>query len=178
MEFMAQPNFKMMWKAFPDHEKYPMLRDLHMFIGGRLAKNIDVPGFGANGNTCAARMSRALNYGNMPISPKLTKSLGISTLTGTDGKLYIFRVRDMKKYLASAMGVTPQKVAKDFDKAFLGKQGIVAFEVSGWSDASGHVALWDGTAFREGHDDYRNLKDDPATPQVEASTVGMTLWEF
>lgn len=173
---MAQPNFKMMWQAFPDHTKYPTLRDLHTYIGGKLVNNIDVPGFGVNGNTCAARMSRALNYGNLPISTKLTKSLKIETMTGADGMSYIFRVRDMKTYLASALGVTPVKVSKDFDKAFVGQQGIVSFDVAGWSDASGHVALWDGSAFRELHDDYRNLTDNPATTQIEATTTRMTLW--
>ena len=173
---MSKPDFKMMWLAFPDHIKYPTLRDLHTFIGGTLAKNIDVPGFGVNGNTCAARMSRALNYGNMPVSAELTKSLKISTMVGDDGKHYIFRVRDMKKYLASALDITPIKVTKDFDKAFAGQQGILSFDVKGWSDASGHVALWNGHEFRETHDDYRRLKDNPATPQMEPTTKLMTLW--
>ncbi len=95
---MAQPNFKMMWQAYPDHEKYPTLRQLHTFIGGKLKANIDVPGFdGELGNTCAVRMSRALNYGNMEISSKLVKSLKLETLVGEDGKQYIFRVLEMKK---------------------------------------------------------------------------------
>ena len=175
---MSKPSFEMMWQAFPDHTKYPTLRDLHTFIGGALVKNIDVPGFGINGNTCAARISRALNYGNMPISAKLTESLGISTMIGADKKLYIFRVRDMKIYLASALGTTPNKVSKNFDKAFAGQQGIVTFDVTGWSNASGHVALWNGSSFREAEDDYRSLKDDPTTPQIEPSTQRMTLWSL
>lgn len=174
---MAQPNFDMMWTSFPDHLKYPTLRDLHTFIGGTLVKNIDAPGFGEKGNTCAARMSRALNYGNLPISGKLVKSLGLNTMTGGDGKLYIFRVKELKTYLAAALGVTPVKVMSGFDAAFQGKRGIIAFDVVGWSDASGHVALWNGTGFRENdHDDYRGLQDDPSTTRVEATTKGMTLW--
>ncbi len=101
---MAKPSFELMWASFPDHTKYPTLRDLHTHIGGALAKNIDVPGFGPVGNTCAVRMSRALNYGNLPTSPKLVKQLNVSAMTGKDGKLYIFRVRDMKAYLAKALG--------------------------------------------------------------------------
>jgi hypothetical protein len=123
-------------------------------------------------------MSRALNYGNLPVSAKMVKSLGIATMTGADGKLYIFRVRELKIYLRSVLGVTPSKVFKNFDQAFIGKQGIVAFDVSGWSDASGHIALWNGSAFREAHDDYRNLKDNPNTAQIEPSTTAMTLWEL
>lgn len=173
---MAKPSFTMMWDAFPDHTNYPTLRDLHNFIGGSLTKNIDVPGFGPNGNTCAVRMSRALNYGNFPVSAKLVKSLGIGTMIGADGMLYLFRVRELKTYLKSALAVTPNKVTKDFSAAFGKKQGIIAFEVTGWSDASGHVTLWDGSAFREAHDDYRNLKDDPATRLVEPTTTSMSLW--
>jgi hypothetical protein len=175
---MALPNFDLMWTNFPDHTKYPTLRDLHNFIGGTLAKNIDIPGFGANGNTCAVRLSRALNYGSMPISGNITKSLKISTMTGGDGKLYIFRVREMKAYLAAALAVTPVKVTDKFGEAFSGKRGLVSFDVSGWSDASGHVALWDGSDFREPHDDYRNLSDNPLTPVIEGTTQAMTLWEI
>ena len=175
---MAKPDFAMMWQAFPDHAKYPTLRDLHTFIGGTLIKNIGVPGFGESGNTCAVRMSRALNYGNLPVSAKLTKSLGIKTMTGADDKLYMFQVRQMKVYLHTALGVTPSKVFKNFGEAFMNKQGIVAFDVTGWNDASGHVALWDGAAFREQHDDYRGLKDDPKTARIEATTKAMTLWSL
>jgi hypothetical protein len=175
---MAKPSFDLMWLNFPDHKKYPTLRDLHTYIGGALAKNITSAGFGPNGNTCAARLSRALNYGNMPISGKLTKSLGISTLTGGDGKLYIFRVRDMKKYLSNALGVSPLRITSGFENAFPARRGLVSFDVGGWSDASGHVALWDGLDFREAHDDYRSLKDDPSTPQKEAAVQAMTLWEI
>ncbi len=175
---MAKPSFELMWSSFPDHIKYPTLRELHNHIGGALAKNIDVPGFGPTGNTCAVRMSRALNYGNLPISPKLVKQLKMSAMTGEDGKLYIFRVRDMKTYLAKALAVHPVKVTKDFGQAFLGKSGIVSFDVVGWSDASGHLALWNGTEFRESVDDYRGLKDDPATPLIEPATQAMTLWEI
>ena len=175
---MAKPSFELMWASFPDHTKYPTLRDLHTHIGGALAKNIDVPGFGPVGNTCAVRMSRALNYGNLPISPKLVKQLNVSAMTGKDGKLYIFRVRDMKAYLAKALGGSPLKVTKDFGEAFQGKRGMVSFDVVGWSDASGHLALWDGEQFREPQDDYRGLKDDPATPGVEPATQSMSLWKL
>ena len=50
----------------------------------------------------------------LPISPKFVKQLQMSAMTGEDGKLYIFRVRDMKTYLAKALAVHPVKVTKDF----------------------------------------------------------------
>lgn len=173
---MAQPSFQMMWDAFPDHVQYPTLKDLHTFVGGQLARNIDVPGFGPKGNTCAVRVSRALNYAAMPLSHKTIKAHKLNPLLGGDKKLYLFRVREMKTYLAHALGVTPVRVQKDFASAFAGRRGIVSFDIQGWSDASGHIALWDGSSFREpAFDDYRNLQDDPATTKVEAVTA-MRLW--
>ncbi len=174
---MAKPDFALMWKSFPDHDRYPTLTSLHTFIGGQLEKNINIPGFGPNGNTCAVRMSRALNYAGFPLSSKVLSALKLHPLTGADKKLYLFRVSEMSTYVANALGVTPITVTKDFDSAFAGKRGIVAFSVKGWSNASGHLALWDGVNFKEpGHDDYRNLKDNPATPLVEPQTTRMMLW--
>ena len=178
--FMAQPDFDRMWAAFPDHTKYPTLRALHTFIGGRVAVNIgDDMGFPDAGNTCAMRMSYALNHGGMPLSWSLLKSLklGRSAIPGADHKPHLFRVADLRIYLANALGTTPQRVRKDFGKAFAGRRGIVAFKVDGWQTATGHIALWNGTQFREDdHDDYRQQRDDPATVQNEGTTVEMLLW--
>lgn len=77
-------------------------------------------------------MSRALNYSKFDITAKLAKQLKIETLTGgMDRKLYIYRVTDLKKYLANALGVAPITVKKDFSAAFAGKKGIVSFDVKG-----------------------------------------------
>ena len=75
---MAQPNFKLLWDSYPDHDQFPTLQTLHTHIGGQVAKSITTPGFGPNGNTCAMRMSRALNYSSMPISEKLVKTLKLT----------------------------------------------------------------------------------------------------
>jgi hypothetical protein len=174
---MAKPAFDLMWANFPDHARYPTLTTLHTFIGGQLANNIDVPGFGPKGNTCAVRMSRALNYGNMPLSSKRISQLKLSALRGADKKLYLFRVTDMTTYISNALGVSPIIATKNFDKAFTANRGIVAFTVQGWGDASGHLALWNGTSYKEpAYDDFSNLRDNPATPKVEPQTVRMTLW--
>jgi hypothetical protein len=174
---MAKPDFDLMWAVYPDHMKYPSLAVLFNSIGGQLARNVSVPGFEPNGNTCAVRMSRALNYGTLPIAASQVKALKLSTLKGADDLLYLYRVREMVTYLGSALGVTPKSVSKDFASAFSGSRGIVAFTVEGWGDAGGHMALWDGSAFREpDHDDYRLLQDDPTTPKREARTTRMTLW--
>lgn len=167
-----------MWKSFPDRAKHPKLIDLHTHIGGALARNIHTPGFGPEGNTCAVRISYALNHGGAPVSKDIASKLKISTLTGGDGFLYIFRVREIKTYLSAALGPADKVATTDFMNAFKALRGIVSFDVQGWSDASGHVALWDGTQFKEAGDDYRHLRDNPATPLREATTTRMSLWKL
>jgi hypothetical protein len=174
---MAKPSFDMMWAAFPDHDKYPTLRDLFAWLGGGLARNINEPGFGPNGNTCAARMSRALNYGNHPIRGKTAKALALNPLMGIDKKLYLFRVTELRTFLHHTLAVTPKTIKKDFDQAFTRQRGIVAFRIAGWQNASGHIALWDGGSFKEpSHDDYRDQRDNPATEVHEGTVTEMTLW--
>jgi len=123
-------------------------------------------------------MSRALDYGGLPLSRKLIHHLKLSAMTGSDDQRYLFRVREMKKYIGSALGVSPVAVTKDFTTAFAGRQGIVAFDVSGWSDASGHVALWDGSHFREEHDSYatRIVASHLAGKQMQTHVTSMHLW--
>ena len=176
---MAKPSFDALWTAFPDHTKYPTLKTLFTMIGGELERNINEPGFGPDGNTCAARISRALNYANHPIRYKTTKAYKLNPLLGADKKLYLFRVSEMRTYLLHTLGMTPKRIKSGFETAFAGSRGLVAFEISGWSDATGHIALWNGTKFHEEHDDYRGYKDDPTTPKVKEPNVKeMMLWEL
>jgi hypothetical protein len=65
---MAKPVLASIWAAFPDHVAYPTLRDLYTHVGGAAARNIETPGFGPNGNTCASRLSMAFNAGGAPIT--------------------------------------------------------------------------------------------------------------
>ena len=173
---MSNPDFDQMWAAFPDHADFPTLKDLYTFLGGTLVRNIVSPGFGANGNTCATRISRALNYGGAPLSRERIRKLGLTRLTGDDGRFYLFRVSEMRTYLAATLDSEPRTVRNGFREAFAGERGIIAFRVRGWSDATGHIALWNGSEFREEHDDYRALEDDPDTVFQEAFVESMTLW--
>jgi hypothetical protein len=174
---MSKPNFDMVWAAFPDHDKYPTLKDLFGWIGGELKNNIDAPGFGPNGNTCAVRLSRALNYGNFPLHSKSAKQLKLHPLIGEDKKAYLFRVSELRTYLLNSLGVKTKTVKKDFLNAFNGERGLIAFRISGWQTATGHMALWDGTSFKEpSHDDYRGQQDDPSTEVNEGTIAEMMLW--
>ena len=86
-------------------------------------------------------LSRSLNYAGHPVTyipPNLTVS-------GSDGKWYIYRVSELIKYMESKFG-PPDIVIKNkpFQSELRGKKGVIIFEVDAWNDASGHATLWDG----------------------------------
>ncbi|QIA76526.1 hypothetical protein E5343_10845 [Rodentibacter caecimuris] len=134
-------------------------------------------------NTCAGRMSYALNHSGF-ILPKNPKGAFIGE---EDGYSHWFRVKELREYLKKSFGkgdVEYSLPAFKYDKntgidinekvkkikgkvderinlvqnnvleKINGKKGIVVFEVSGWSNASGHFTLWDGEnlLYAPGHD--------------------------
>lgn len=151
---MVKPNFQRLWLAFPDHTKYPSMKDLYTALGGAAEKNIDSPGFGPNGNTCASRMSVAFNKAGAPINSALANSFGATTLGAADHSQIIFRVADFRNYLFKSLGKPAIDNTSPYDDAFKGRKGIIAFSVN-WQGATGHIALWNGFAYREpSHDNY------------------------
>jgi hypothetical protein len=67
------------------------------------------------------------------------------TVSGGDGKQYIYRVADLIKFLNHAFG-KPDKIVKNpKPKDFSKIKGILLFGVP-WRDATGHATLWDGNA--------------------------------
>lgn len=55
-----------------------------------------------------------------------------------------------------------------YDDAFRGRKGIIAFSVN-WQGATGHIALWNGAAYREpSHDNYSTYVNS-AYPNVRTS---------
>jgi hypothetical protein len=126
----------MIWDAFPDHVENPTLKDLYTSLGGTAEKNINVPGFGPNGNTCASRLSVALNNGGSPIQHDIASAVGATTLGTEDKSRIIFRVSDLRKYLIKTLGAPLIDDASPFDDTFKKKKGIVAFSVN-WAGAKG-----------------------------------------
>lgn len=110
-------------------------------------------------NTCAMRISKALNY--CP-GHEVPRRNGLVTIPGTDRKRYAIRVRELKAFMLARYGapriINASQMGVIDNSSIQGLQGIIAFDVSGWSDASGHFTLWDGTqlAYAGGHD-YFNL---------------------
>ena len=175
-----------MWLRFQDvapvtNESYPAdviksLRKVGDKIGGVIQKNFEMgvqdiekspDSYPTNPvgftNACATRMSYVLNYSGVPI----TKNSLWQTVSGADHKNYIFRVRDMKAFLPHIFGKPdiekgPQARPEDFS----GKKGIIVFDVT-FSDASGHVTLWNGT---------QAVDEDYFHPRPGAHLLGVRLW--
>lgn len=92
-------------------------------------------------NTCAVRMSYILNQSGLFIPPTTDK-----TKKGGDERNYFYRVKDVIEFLKRRWGA-PEIVAYPpaGGGSMVGKKGVVLFEVRGWTDASGHATLFDGT---------------------------------
>jgi hypothetical protein len=96
-------------------------------------------------NTCVVRISKAFNYAGGTY--EIPRQHGLLTVKGADKKNYALRVAEFitflrDKYGAADITKSGADIAKD---SFLNITGIIAWHISGWSDATGHFTLWDGT---------------------------------
>lgn len=71
-------------------------------------------------------------------------------MSGSDKKWYAFRVTEFVTYMTKEYGA-PKLVSvglagsrQPAQQHFPVRGGIIAFEVAGWSNATGHFDLWDG----------------------------------
>ena len=154
------PAFDVLNRNYPNFVSVETVKRL---IGGAL-NDLDAPPDqqwlgGANGNTCTIRMSRTLNYSGVLI-PK--NPPGMRTAMGADQRNYAFAMQEMRGWLAGHFGAPTIEqsggppISRD---AFRNKKGIIAFDIH-FSDANGHLDLWDGNTFydevygmsHEGHD--------------------------
>lgn len=165
---MVKPNFHSLWLAFPDHTTYQSLKDLYTALGGAAEKNINLPGFGPNGNTCASRMSVAFNKAGAPINTALANTVGAQTLGTANGSRIIFRVAEFRKYLFKLLGNPTMDKTSPYDDAFRGRKGIIAFSVN-WQGATGHIALWNGASYREPTYDNYSTYVNSTYPNIRTS---------
>lgn len=166
-----KPTLQHLWDSFPDHDKYPTLEDLYTWLGGQAAKNVNSAGFGPKGNTCASRLSVAFNKAGAPV----TAIKGVTTLSVGDGARIIFRVSEFRTYLLHTLGKPSIDNAKPYDDAFKGKKGIIAFSVN-WANATGHIALWNGSTYREpSHDNYASYVN---ATDLKVRTSRGEFWEL
>lgn len=155
------PDFQKLWDAYPTGDT-PAVGKL---IGGAVGSGIGQPD--ANGkmrgwitNTCAIRLSRSFNYaGNEFRIPqayafadrKVPKTF--STIAGGDKLRYAFRVAEFLKYLREKFGKAPVSITKErgdstVPDVFKSRKGLIVFDDCGWSDATGHIDLWNGSECR------------------------------
>jgi Type VI secretion system (T6SS), amidase effector protein 4 len=136
-------SYSALWDSYPDYGNYPTPEAVKKLIGGAVDDTWIT-------NTCAIRMSRALNENNVPVPGNFA---GLHTVRGGDGKRYAFRVRELHAWLDHALGSPNFDVKKKegdaFDKSGLASlKGIIGFDIH-FADATGHFDLWDGKQFSD-----------------------------
>lgn len=127
------PDFDALWDAYP-HGNAAAVKAT---IGG----NVDASWIS---NTCTIRISRCFNAAGHPL-PR--NHAGLTTVRGGDDLRYAFRVREFVKFMNEVYG--PPAVVVTAERGisrerFQGRRGLIAFDVKGWPDATGHIDLWDG----------------------------------
>lgn len=118
-------------------------------------------------NTCAFRVNYALNYGGMPLENYISRNKtkrphgfekatilqgedNHNYLTGVNFMIKLFQLQEVwgdadEPYNPKIMQ-TEQNNINFYNNEFskFNKNSIVAMIISGWSNATGHITLWDG----------------------------------
>lgn len=121
-------------------------------LGGKVQENIDMPEGGFE-NACPIRMSYVLNQIGLPIH----KNTRYGSVSGADGRQYLYRIGDMMDYLEHLFGKPDKKVTAPKPSDFANMKGIIVVKGHGWGNAKGHVTLWNGMSCS----DSCHLTDDP-----------------
>lgn len=140
---VTRPFFSAAWAASQEiFDPFDSGGRVARVVGGFVERNINNPDATQRwDNTCAVRMSYILNYAGVVI-PRVAGQ----TVSGADHRQYFFRVRDLIGFLRQRWGAPEVVRYPPSDGGTLaGKQGVVLFEVSGWSDAQGHATLYNGS---------------------------------
>lgn len=164
---MAAVNFNNLWDAYP---KNLLAKEVYELVGGE-AWDLYQSDPIMYANACALRMSEACNKGGMIIHSGSDvdtgyrvkgKILDYETLPGRNYYAYYVRVQDMITFFEKRLGrpsnkftlFTRPSVRAVDGRNFQNRQGVMVFKIP-FSDATGHVALWNGSNFADGsNDDY------------------------
>jgi hypothetical protein len=177
-------------------------KQMYNIVGGDVAKAYNDgeakdPTNNPYANTCALRMSVALNKSGNDLDIKINNNKGESmyTLTGGDKKEYALRKNDIKDYMKAKYGkadLITKSTDKDFDEQISkiqGQKGVIVFDVSGWGNATGHITIYDGNG-NCGHDCYfkdaieaenvqrreYNSRNPPSKKMPLVELKGVSLW--
>ena len=135
------------WKTLKLH--YPALDAGTVFknIGGKVELNYDI---GVFSNACATRVSKALNgSGGVHIIPHFKEvspngKMESQVSSGKNKQWYIFRLKMLVKHLKSRYGEPEEYKPTEYKDKLKDRKGIIVYEVTGWTDATGHADLWNG----------------------------------
>jgi hypothetical protein len=130
-----------LWNEYPDYILFPDSSEVKKGIGGAVNASWIT-------NTCAIRLSRALNYTGIAVPAHVHYLL---TVKGSDRKRYALRVQEMRRWLEHTLGTPTFDLKKTknapFDKTLISSlKGIIAFDIA-FSDATGHLDLWNANQF-------------------------------
>lgn len=137
------PDFDVLWLSYPNGE----VPDVANLIGGKVASNIKNPDMPNYKDTCAIRVSRALNYSGQPVQQHVG---GARTNSGSDAKWYVYGVGDLHRYLVAYYG-EPDVIKESADLGgvtaadLANEHGIIEFE-------NYHMDLWNGSSCK--HQSY------------------------
>ncbi len=134
-----RPSFALAWSKFQEIDGDGSLAFVGNKIGGKVKQNFDLGQNGGFTNGCATRMSYVFNYTGFAIHQGQW-----ATVSGGDSKLYIYRVAEIRKFITATFGPPDKSFKTPFSPELAKEKGLIVFEVHVWSDASGHVTLWNG----------------------------------
>ncbi|HEU0043320.1 type VI secretion system amidase effector protein Tae4 [Sphingomonas sp.] len=157
---MPRPAFAPAWAKFA--EVNVKVAGVGTKIGGKVEHNIVS---GTFQNACPIRMSYVLNYTGVPVP-----SAGYHVVSGADKKWYMYRVPEMMQFLERSFGKADATHAAPTPQHFAGKKGILVVRGKGWSNAVGHVTLWNGGMCS----DSCHLMEDPDNGTFTPDTA--SLW--
>jgi hypothetical protein len=121
----ARPTSAAFWGAYLNYASIPPAQNSRVWdtIGGSIGES-----YGPNENSCAARVSYGLDYGNAPIVPFSGASVNLPdhSYNGKpgDGKRYVVSAMKMAEYLRSTWGQPDHLVATvpELDRVMNGLQ--------------------------------------------------------
>ncbi|MDQ3800279.1 MAG: type VI secretion system amidase effector protein Tae4 [Acidobacteriota bacterium] len=132
------PSIESLFAAYPTGS----VEEVAVVVGGDVAKNLRNLNYPAYKDTCAIRVSRALNYGGDPIP--FARNIDVPQTGGKvrydmggDKMRYIYSTYDIRAYLNVRYGRARKFPGTATESDVAGVIGIIAFGFY-------HIDLWDG----------------------------------
>jgi len=134
----TQRTFDVFSRYYPSQKRFALYQEL----GVKWPNLIDDANYQ---NTCSVRLSIAMRKSGVVIPKKFREAID------GEGNAIILKVKTMGLFIESLLGkpywgmskpVGGKISAKDIPRA----EGILIYHAN-WSDASGHIDLWDGSTF-------------------------------